>query len=138
MSVVLAGQPNAGKSSLHNQLAGHDAAIVTDIAGTTRDILREQIHLNGYRCEFQIRQAFMMRQILWNKRVLGVPKMRLHQADRILLLIDGNAGLTEQDKKILSTLPEHIPLTIIHNKMINRSCRDDDRKKWCHRTIFIG
>ncbi|PCJ31836.1 MAG: tRNA uridine-5-carboxymethylaminomethyl(34) synthesis GTPase MnmE, partial [Gammaproteobacteria bacterium] len=47
MSVVLAGQPNAGKSSLHNQLAGHDAAIVTDVAGTTRDILREQIHLGG-------------------------------------------------------------------------------------------
>ena len=47
MTVVIAGRPNAGKSSLLNRLAGYDAAIVTDIPGTTRDVLRERIHIDG-------------------------------------------------------------------------------------------
>ena len=117
MSVVLAGQPNAGKSSLHNQLAGHDAAIVTDIAGTTRDILREQIHLNGLPLRISDTAGLHDATDIVEQEGIRRTQNEIAQADRILLLIDGNAGLTEQDKKILSGLPEHIPLTIIHNKI---------------------
>jgi tRNA modification GTPase len=118
ISVVLAGQPNAGKSSLHNQLAGHDAAIVTDVAGTTRDVLREQIHLGGL--PLRISDTAGLHDATDDIVELeGIRRTQneLAQADHILLLIDDSKGLTEQDKKILAELPANKPLTIIRNKI---------------------
>lgn len=118
ISVVLAGQPNAGKSSLHNQLAGHDAAIVTDIAGTTRDVLREQIHLGGL--PLRISDTAGLHDATDNKVELeGIRRTRneLAQADHILLLVNDNDGVTEQDKTILADLPTDKPLTLIRNKI---------------------
>lgn len=118
ISVVLAGQPNAGKSSLHNQLAGHDAAIVTDVAGTTRDVLREQIHLGGL--PLRISDTAGLHDATNDIVELeGIRRTQneLAQADHILLLIDDSKGLTEQDKKILAELPANKPLTIIRNKI---------------------
>lgn len=118
ISVVLAGQPNAGKSSLHNQLAGHDAAIVTDVAGTTRDVLREQIHLGGL--PLRISDTAGLHDATNDIVELeGIRRTQneLAQADHILLLIDDSQGLTEQDRKILAELPANKPLTIIRNKI---------------------
>ncbi|MCC5795973.1 MAG: tRNA uridine-5-carboxymethylaminomethyl(34) synthesis GTPase MnmE [Methylophaga sp.] len=118
ISVVLAGQPNAGKSSLHNQLAGHDAAIVTDVAGTTRDVLREQIHLGGL--PLRISDTAGLHDATDDVVELeGIRRTRheLAQADHILLLIDDAAGMTEQDQKILDDLPSDKPLTLIRNKI---------------------
>ena len=118
ISVVLAGQPNAGKSSLHNQLAGHDAAIVTDIAGTTRDVLREQIHLGGL--PLRISDTAGLHDATDNKVELeGIRRTRneLAQADHILLLVNDADGVTEQDKAILTDLPADKPLTLIRNKI---------------------
>lgn len=118
ISVVLAGQPNAGKSSLHNQLAGHDAAIVTDIAGTTRDVLREQIHLNGL--PLRISDTAGLHDATDNKVELeGIRRTRneLAQADHILLLVNDTDGVTEQDKAILADLPADKSMTLIRNKI---------------------
>ena len=118
ISVVLAGQPNAGKSSLHNQLAGHDAAIVTDIAGTTRDVLREQIHLGGL--PLRISDTAGLHDATDNKVELeGIRRTRneLAQADHILLLVNDADGITENDKAILADLPADKPLTLIRNKI---------------------
>ncbi len=118
ISVVLAGQPNAGKSSLHNQLAGHDAAIVTDIAGTTRDVLREQIHLGGL--PLRISDTAGLHNATDNKVELeGIRRTRneLAQADHILLLINDADGVTDKDKTILADLPADKPLTLIRNKI---------------------
>lgn len=118
ISIVLAGQPNAGKSSLHNQLAGHDAAIVTEVAGTTRDVLREQIHLNGL--PLHISDTAGLHEATEDVVELeGIRRTQheLAQADHILLLIDDRLGLTPHDQKILADMPADKPLTIIHNKI---------------------
>lgn len=121
ISVVLAGQPNAGKSSLHNQLAGHDAAIVTDVAGTTRDVLREQIHLQGM--PLRISDTAGLHEATNDVVELeGIRRTQneLAQADHILLIIDDGHGMTAQDRKILEDMPADKPLTVIRNK-IDRS-----------------
>jgi len=118
ISVVLAGQPNAGKSSLHNQLAGHDAAIVTEVAGTTRDVLREQIHLGGL--PLRISDTAGLHDA--SNDIVELEGIRrtqneLAQADHILLLIDDQLGMTEQDEKILVALPGDKSFTLIRNKI---------------------
>jgi len=117
MRVVLAGQPNAGKSSLHNQLAGHDAAIVTDVAGTTRDILREQIHLGGLPLSISDTAGLHDSTDIVEQEGIRRTQNELAEADRILLILDGSEGMTTQDRLILASLPTSIPLTIIHNKI---------------------
>ena len=118
ISVVLVGQPNAGKSSLHNRLAGHDAAIVTEVAGTTRDVLREQIHIGGL--PLRISDTAGLHDATDDIVELeGIRRTQneLLQADHILLLIDDRLGMTEQDEKILSALPAEKSITLIRNKI---------------------
>ena len=119
MKVVIAGRPNAGKSSLLNALAGREAAIVTDIAGTTRDVLREHIHLDGM--PLHIIDTAGLREATDEVERIGISRAwsEIEQADRILLMLDGSD--TEQDlskvrSEFLAKLPNHIPVTIIRNK----------------------
>ncbi|WP_299583921.1 tRNA uridine-5-carboxymethylaminomethyl(34) synthesis GTPase MnmE [uncultured Microbulbifer sp.] len=88
MRVAIAGRPNAGKSSLLNALAGHDAAIVTDIAGTTRDILREHIHIDGMPLQFA--DTAGLRDAPDRVEQIGIERAweEIHQADRVLLIMD--------------------------------------------------
>ena len=117
LRVVLAGQPNAGKSSLHNQLAGHDAAIVTDVAGTTRDILREQIHIGGLPLSISDTAGLHDATDIVEQEGIRRTQNELAAADRILLVLDHEKGLTAEDQRILSELPDEIPLTIVYNKI---------------------
>lgn len=88
MHVAIAGPPNAGKSSLLNALAGRDTAIVTDIAGTTRDILREHIHIDGMPVQFA--DTAGMRDAPDRVEQIGIERAwkEVHQADRVLLVMD--------------------------------------------------
>ena len=117
MSVVLAGQPNAGKSSLHNQLAGHDAAIVTEVAGTTRDILREQIHLGGLPLRISDTAGLHDSADIVEQEGIRRTQTEIAQADHILLVVDDASGMTSKDEQICAELPQQIPLTIIYNKI---------------------
>ena len=113
MTVVIAGKPNAGKSSLLNQLAGQESAIVTEIPGTTRDVLREHIQIDGL--PLHIIDTAGLRDSDDPVEQEGVKRARqmIEHADRILFVRDIKD--TEQDMR--NTLPGHIGTTTIYNKI---------------------
>jgi tRNA modification GTPase len=117
MSVVIAGLPNAGKSSLLNRLAGHDAAIVTEIPGTTRDVLREHINLDGL--PLHVIDTAGLHDSTDKVEQEGVRRAweAIRSADRILLVVDDSAGFSAADRRLLQQFPEQIPVTHIHNKI---------------------
>ena len=114
MTVVLAGKPNAGKSSLLNALAGHEAAIVTDIAGTTRDILRERIQLDGMPLHIIDTAGLRESENSIEKEGIRRAHEEILKADKILLLIDAREPETEE---LLKTLPANIDITKVYNKI---------------------
>lgn len=117
MTVVLAGQPNVGKSSLLNALAGRDAAIVTPVAGTTRDVLREHIQIDGL--PLHIIDTAGLRDSADPVEQEGVRRAwhQIEQADRILLIIDDQAGFSAVDRQLLDRLPHALPCTRVFNKI---------------------
>lgn len=112
MTVVIAGVPNAGKSSLLNRLAGHDAAIVTDRAGTTRDVLREDIHIDGM--PLRIVDTAGIRDSHDPIEQEGVRRAQaaMAGADRVLLVVDATAPAWPE----ASSLPPDVPVTVVRNK----------------------
>lgn len=90
MSVVIAGKPNAGKSSLLNALAGKDTAIVTDIAGTTRDILSEQIHIDGMPLHITDTAGLRDSNDIVEQEGIRRALKAIEQADQVLLMIDSS------------------------------------------------
>ena len=116
MTVVIAGRPNAGKSSLLNRLTGRDTAIVTAIAGTTRDTLREFIQLDGLPLHV-IDTAGLRDDTDDPVEQEGMRRARaeIAAADRILLLIDDHDP--GDSETLLGSLPPELPVTRIHNKI---------------------
>ena len=120
MKVVIAGRPNAGKSSLLNALAGREAAIVTDIAGTTRDVLREHIHIDGM--PLHIIDTAGLRDATDEVERIGITRAwnEIEQADRVLLMLDSTDADSQNMSKVrsefLTKLPQNLPVTIVRNK----------------------
>jgi tRNA modification GTPase len=121
MTVVIAGRPNAGKSSLLNALAGQEAAIVTPLAGTTRDVLREQIALDGMPLHVidtaGLRGAHEGAADIVEAEGIRRARAEMTRADRILFVIDAVADpLAAAFAEELPTLPPGVPVTLLLNK----------------------
>jgi tRNA modification GTPase len=110
-------QPNVGKSSLLNQLAGEERAIVTDIAGTTRDALRETIQIEGI--PLHIIDTAGLRETSEEVERIGIERTwrEIERADVILRLVDVRAGLTEADADIDARLPAGVERITVFNKI---------------------
>ena len=119
LNVVIAGKPNAGKSSLLNKLAGDEVAIVTDLPGTTRDVLRQQVHLDGL--PLNLIDTAGLRAAVDVVEVEGVRRARneMARADRVLYVLDTGAGGVESESWAadLERLPAGVPVTLIFNKI---------------------
>ncbi len=116
MTLVIAGRPNAGKSSLLNALAGRESAIVTDIPGTTRDLLREQIQIDGM--PLHLIDTAGLRESTDQVEKEGIRRAReeIGKADRILWIFDDTADPGDGDLD-RETLPPQVPITLIRNKV---------------------
>ena len=137
MSVAIAGQPNAGKSSLLNALSGRESAIVTDIAGTTRDVLKEEINIDGM--PLHIIDTAGLRDSDCKVEQIGIQRAWdvIENADQILMVID-ESQITDPhsvkiNQQLLQQFPKSIDITLIHNK-IDRTGKSPQIIKGEHRT----
>lgn len=124
VSVAIAGKPNVGKSSLFNSLLSLERAIVTDIAGTTRDVLRETLDLG---VPVTLIDTAGIRESNEKVEKIGIDysKQSLSEADLVLFVYDGSKGIDKEDEEILALL-EGKRYIIIANKSDLSENRDDD------------
>jgi len=117
MTVVLAGAPNAGKSSLMNRLAGYDAAIVTALPGTTRDVLRERINVDGMPLHILDTAGLRVARDPVEEEGIRRAQAEMARADRVLFIIDGALDpAAHAYRELAATLPPEVPITLVYNK----------------------
>lgn len=116
LQIVLAGQPNVGKSSLLNRLAGEERAIVTAIPGTTRDALRETIQIHGI--PLHVVDTAGLRETEDEVEQMGVARswQEIERADVVLHLLDARVGMTPEDREIAFRLPHDVEQIVLYNK----------------------
>ena len=126
LATVILGQPNVGKSTLLNLISGEERAIVTDIAGTTRDVLEDHVILDGI--PLRIMDTAGLRETGDRIEQIGVERAKAcaQTADLILYLVDGNTPLSETDRKNLSELAGRKVILIRNKTDLQEQVRDED------------
>jgi tRNA modification GTPase len=117
LHVVLAGQPNVGKSSLLNRLTGDELAIVTPVAGTTRDALRSTIQIEGI--PLHIIDTAGLRETDDEVESIGIERSwrEIERSDVVLVVVDVRTGVGEAERRILARLPDHLRRITVYNKI---------------------
>lgn len=117
MNVVLAGRPNAGKSSLMNRLTGEDTAIVTHLPGTTRDLIKERIAIDGMPLHVIDTAGLRTQADVVEEEGIRRARRVMENADRVLLVTDASVMSANSKPEIPPHLPARVPITILRNKV---------------------
>jgi tRNA modification GTPase len=138
MHVILIGQPNVGKSSLLNRLAGEDVAIVTSVAGTTRDAIRQHIEIEGV--ALHLIDTAGLRETSDEVEQIGIARTwaAIGQANVTVLLVDAAQGITEDDRKIICKLPSSLPIIRVFNKIDRYGQRPHVEKRDSETDIYLS
>jgi tRNA modification GTPase len=117
LQVVLAGQPNVGKSSLLNRLAGEELAIVTEVPGTTRDVVRQTIQIEGV--PVNIIDTAGLRDTADKVEAIGIARTweAIERADAMVLVVDAREGVAAADVAIVERLPKKLKPVTVFNKI---------------------
>jgi tRNA modification GTPase len=139
VKVVLAGRPNVGKSSLLNRLLDADRAIVTDIPGTTRDVIEETVTLGGLALVLSDTAGLRQARDLVEELGVARSRERLAQADLILYLVDGSAPFSPEDTQVLGELAGR-PVLIVLNKidLPQKIQLEDISRNFSHRVVVLS
>lgn len=126
---VIVGRPNVGKSSLLNAMAGYDRAIVTDIPGTTRDIIEESVHLGGM--ALRLMDTAGLRHGTDEVERIGIDRahQQLQEADLCLFVLDNSCGITAEDMEIAARLQGRTVLVLLNKTDQARRITADDVAK---------
>ncbi|MCX7193818.1 MAG: tRNA uridine-5-carboxymethylaminomethyl(34) synthesis GTPase MnmE [Proteobacteria bacterium] len=114
--IALVGRPNVGKSSLLNRLAGEEIALVSDVPGTTRDVIRQAIQIRGVPLHIMDTAGLRISEDEVENMGMARTRQTLQRADLILLLLDAAGGCSEEDVEIISSFPADIPHLLVFNK----------------------
>lgn len=133
---VIVGRPNSGKSSLLNSLLGKDRAIVTDIAGTTRDAIEEQIRLNGI--SLNVIDTAGIRDTNDIVEKIGVDKAKeyLEKSDLVLYVVDSSVPLNDDDMEIISMIKEKNVIVLLNKSDLTPVITEGDIKDYLPKTAL--
>ena len=127
MTVVIAGKPNAGKSSLLNKLAGQETAIVTNIPGTTRDILREHIQIDGLPLHIIDTAGLRESEDVVEQEGIRRALQEIEKADRLLYVMDSDSQ--EEEKEVINNFSEKLGITFVQNKIDEKNIAAELKEK---------
>lgn len=136
INTVIVGKPNAGKSSLLNILVGEERAIVTEIAGTTRDILEEQIQIGGIGLNVIDTAGIRNTDDIVEK--IGVTKSReyLEKADLVIYVVDSSTALDENDKEIINAIQDKKTIVLLNKSDLEQVTTQEELKMLLEKPII--
>lgn len=136
ISTVIVGKPNAGKSSLLNTLLGEERAIVTDIAGTTRDVLEEQINLNGIILNIIDTAGIRDTEDIVEKIGVDKAKKYVKDADLIIYVVDSSTPLDENDFEIMELLRDKTAVVLMNKSDLQPVTTAEEVKSHLDKTVI--
>lgn len=136
IQTVIVGKPNAGKSSLWNALLGQDRAIVTDIAGTTRDVLSERISLSGITLNMIDTAGIRDTEDVVEKIGVNKSKEYVEKADLVMYLVDGSTPLDDNDKEIIDLIKDKKAIVLLNKTDLDLVVDKEELNKLSGRKVL--